>query len=106
MNNKPKQNIYDVIKKLEGKKYSKIDLNNAIYYLREYMEKKDELEEQKNQAFLETAKAIGIVKVCTEALKEKVNEDSDKCTKVNCPMQYNKVPPDCNNKNCPFRTTL
>lgn len=28
----------------------------------------------------------------------------DKCNKLNCPMQYNKVKNDCDIKDCPYRT--
>jgi hypothetical protein len=28
----------------------------------------------------------------------------DKCNKLNCPMQYNKVKDDCDIKDCPYRT--
>ena len=27
------------------------------------------------------------------------------CTKTNCPMQYDKISPDCDEPSCPFRTT-
>ena len=27
------------------------------------------------------------------------------CTKINCPMQYDKISPDCDEPSCPFRTT-
>ena len=30
--------------------------------------------------------------------------NTDKCTRLNCPMQASVVPPDCNNPDCPFRT--
>lgn len=29
----------------------------------------------------------------------------DKCNKKNCPMQFDKVPDDCDIKDCPYRTT-
>lgn len=29
----------------------------------------------------------------------------NKCNKLNCPMQYNKVADDCDIKDCPYRTT-
>ena len=29
----------------------------------------------------------------------------DKCNKLNCPMQHSVVPPDCDIKDCPYRTT-
>ncbi len=28
----------------------------------------------------------------------------NKCNKLNCPMQYNKVKDDCDIKDCPYRT--
>lgn len=30
--------------------------------------------------------------------------NTDKCTRLNCPMQASVVPPDCNQKDCPWRT--
>lgn len=35
---------------------------------------------------------------------QEVTVDEDVCNKLNCPMQHDKVPKDCNLKECPYRT--
>ena len=102
MNDKPKHSITDVIRFLEDRQLEQDwDIRrDAIQYLREYAEKKDDLDELIKKEALETYKAVRITSILADMLEEKTN----KCTKLNCPMQASVVPPDCNNPDCPFRT--
>lgn len=77
MNDKPKHSIPDVIRFLEDRQLEQDwDIRrDAIHYLREYAEKKDELEEQINKETLEMNKAATLVRILTEALEEKANEN-------------------------------
>lgn len=77
MNDKPKHSITDVIRFLEDRQLEQDwDIRrDAIHYLREYAEKKDELEEQMNKGTLELHKAAALTRILTEMLEEKAKED-------------------------------
>lgn len=75
MTNVQKFSIDSVIKLLEDNILKEDVLNTAIFYLREYAEKKDELEEQMNKGTLELHKAAALTRILTEMLEEKAKED-------------------------------
>ena len=64
----PNRSIFDVVTELESAKYSDVDLDDAIYYLREYAEKKAELEEAIQKEKIEFLKAAEVVRICMENL--------------------------------------
>lgn len=77
MNDKPKHSITDVIRFLEDRQLEQdLDIRrDAIHYLHEYAEKKDELDELIKKETLETHKAMRITRILTEILEEKAKED-------------------------------
>ena len=73
MNDKPKHSITDVIRFLEDRQLEQ-NWNirrDAIQYLREYAEKKDEMDELIKKETLETHKSVRMTRILTEILEEK-----------------------------------
>ena len=77
MNDKPKHSITDVIRFLEDRQLEQDwDIRrDAIHYLREYEEKKDEFDELIKKETLETHKAVRMTRILTEMLEEKENDN-------------------------------
>lgn len=77
MDEEPKHSITDVIRFLEDRQLEQDwDIRrDAIHYLREYEEKKDELDELIKEETLETHKAVLMTKMLTEIIEEKAKED-------------------------------
>lgn len=77
MNGLPKHSITDVIRFLEDRQLEQNwDIRrDAIHYLREYAEKKDELEELIKKETLETHKSVRMTRILTEMLEEKAKKD-------------------------------
>ena len=73
MNDKPKHSITDVIRFLEDRQLEQDwDIRrDAIQYLREYAEKKDDLDELIKKEALETYKAVRITSILADMLEEK-----------------------------------
>jgi len=85
MTNVQKFGIDSVIKLLEDNILKEDVINTAIFYLREYKEKKDELEEQIKKETLETHKAVRMTRILTEILEEK------RIAKVNWNASYGEI---------------
>ena len=75
LEDKPKHSITEVIRFLEDRQLEQDwDIRrDAIHYLREYAERKDELDELIKEETLETHKASALVKTLTEMLEDKAN---------------------------------
>lgn len=75
MNNAPKHSITDVIRYLEDRQLEQDwDIRrDAIHYLREYAEKKDELDELIRKETLEIHKAARMTRILTDMLEDKAN---------------------------------
>ena len=64
---KPTKSLHEAIYQLENCLYGTLT-NDAIYYLKEYAEKKDELDEAIQKEKIEFLKASEVVRVCMENL--------------------------------------
>lgn len=75
MNNEPKHSITDVIRFLEDRQLEQDwdIIRDAIHYLREYSEKKDDLDELIKKEALETYKAVRMTMILTDMLENKAN---------------------------------
>lgn len=73
---KPKHSIGDVIRFLEARQLEEEwDIRkDAIYYLREYLHKKDELEDRINEETIQTLKTSHLAGILIDILKEKEKE--------------------------------
>ena len=77
LEDKPKHSITDVIRFLEDRQLEQDwDIRrDAIHYLREYAEKKEELDELIKKETLETHKAVRMTSILAKMLEEKAKED-------------------------------
>lgn len=78
-----------------------IDENSAMSNAMDIMVKEHEhLMSIKNSEIADLKKQLEMYEM--EGRESTTNEDV--CNKLNCPMQHDKVPKDCNLKECPYRT--
>jgi hypothetical protein len=77
MNDKPKHSITEVIRFLEDRQLEQDwDIRrDAIHYLREYAERKDELDELIKEETLETHKAVRMTSILAKILEKKENDN-------------------------------
>ena len=77
MNKEPKHSITEVIRFWEDRQLEQNwdIIRDAIQYLREYAEKKDELDELIKKETSENHKAVRMTRILTEILEEKAKED-------------------------------